>query len=89
MLLQSMTLLNTSKNKRQSLLVCPPRTRGQGGRHGLEWARLLAREAAGRLAGIPKKGAGHCLQPIDRRIEGSEKGGINERKPRQEDVGQN
>jgi hypothetical protein len=28
----------TFKEKGQSFLNCSPRTRGQGGRHGLEWA---------------------------------------------------
>ncbi len=46
-----------SKNKGQSFINCPPRTRGQGGRHGLEWAPVgIAREASRADSRHPKRG---------------------------------
>ncbi len=45
-----------SKNKGHSFIDCSPRTRGQGGRHGLEWAPVtLAREARRPTRGTPEE----------------------------------
>ena len=47
--------LNTFRDKGHGLIICSPRTRGWGGRHGLEWAPLPQRVTP---RGTPEEEAG-------------------------------
>ncbi len=54
--------LKTSEGKGQSFINCSPRPRGQGSRHGLEWAPSPQRVSP---RGTPEEIVGQFLQRIE------------------------